>query len=248
MNLITFLALIAGIYFLYKLFIKRKKEEIIDEEQFLLGPAYTDDEEFDIKVSSLIRQNKKNNLPMAITTRESIRCIILQEVMSLVRQDCLKEQAVKLHKQYIESGNWNLESQFAEFLKSEEKKNLDKNAKLQKLKGILEDNNISERWLLKNGGFKNVPYKAPEVNTEFLNISGNKYSDVMNFHSSQRLKHERESFGTYTHHAFGHELDCLSIDDIPISGIELMIQFKDRLIGLHKTNSSQSTYQESKGR
>ena len=157
-------------------------------------------------------------------TREYIRSMIVGEILLRVRPEAINPEALEFQGTYgLEKARKTFEGEVAVHRKYLAERKI----RLEALLSVMDEYGISKEWILANGEFKPKPYDRPFV--PFANPIGS-ITSSLNMHQRNVEEYNRDSMLTYKNHVFGTPLPYSEFEKISDREIDLMIQYKDRLI------------------
>ena len=156
--------------------------------------------------------------------REYIRSMIVGEILLRIKPEAINPEALEFQ------GTYGLEKARATFdaeVAIHRKYLAERKIRLEALQSVMDEYGISKEWILANGEFKPKPYDRPFV--PFANPIGS-ITSSLNMHQRNVEEYNRDSMLTYKNHVFGTLLPYSEFEKISDREIDLMIQYKDRLI------------------
>jgi hypothetical protein len=158
-------------------------------------------------------------------TRDYIRSMIVGEILLRVKPEAIEPEALEFQGQL---GFAQAKKTFDAEIEAHRKHLQARVTKVESVKEVMAEHGISDEWILLNGDFKAKPYpERPFV--PFANPIGS-ISSSLRMNQQQREQYSRDSMLTYNNHDFGTPLPYSSFNEIADRELDLMIQFKDRLI------------------
>jgi hypothetical protein len=156
--------------------------------------------------------------------REYIRSMIVGEILLRVKREAINPEALEYQGTYgLEKARNTFDAEVAAHRKYLE----ERKTRLEALQSVMDEYGISKEWILANGEFKPKPYDRPFV--PFANPIGS-ITSSLNMHQRNLEEYSRDSMLTYKNHVFGTPLPYSEFEKISDREVDLMIQFKDRLI------------------
>jgi hypothetical protein len=156
--------------------------------------------------------------------REYIRSMIVGEILLRVKPEAINPEALEYQGTYgLEKARATFDAEVAVHRKYLEERKI----RLEALQSVMDEYGISKEWILANGEFKPKPYDRPFV--PFANPIGS-ITSSLNMHQRNVEEYSRDSMLTYKNHVFGTPLPYSEFEKISDREIDLMIQYKDRLI------------------
>ena len=168
-------------------------------------------------------------------TKQVIRRMIIDEIAFRVRCEALNPDPSRLRS--TPSGSSAKEA-FDEAFQKQEELDAKRRSKVEAVKQLLQEHEIPAEWLVRNGSFKaKLPELPPLQLPKTLNPAIN-MGDIMRARAAATRVDSYDVLMTYKYHQFGNALSCESIEDMDDRDLELLIQFKDKLIELYRSSST----------
>ena len=217
---------IAGLWIVGSIidYVKKKNSEsnTEDDDEFSenLLPPLSEDTKLDYNIHRVLSSNGLPGMDREYSVaRKYIRDMIVGEILLRVSASSINPETLEIRDEYAMSL---AKKTFDREIEQHRQLLQERTSKVEVIREIMNENGISEEWLLSNGEFKAKPYGKPHLIVPD--------SAAMIIRARELEEYSKDSIFTYKHHGFGNALPYSNFDEISDKELNLMIQFKDRLI------------------
>jgi hypothetical protein len=164
-------------------------------------------------------------------TAEYIRKMIEDEIAFRVHPSALNNDIEQAATSSGGAARKRFEAEREKRLEAHQKAEKKRSELLAAVRLFAAESGISEEWLLKNGGFQPTPLAELR-----LPLGGFPASSYVGMFCGGRIKdtkdYEMISLLSHDLHRFGSELGYSSLDEAPSDKLEIILQYKDRMLDL----------------